>query len=187
MTLDDGARQTEAIAFINANVFKTPAWLLPAEVLRKIEPTSGQARVLALQQAALNGVLGSARLLRLQEHEAILGDQAYTTAQLLTDLHAGILGELSEASPKIDPYRRNLQRAFVDILIARLAPAPAAAGAAGIAAAPALRDDSRGAIRAELRAIRSLLVQEGKGADTATKNHLTDLREQIAQALEPKK
>jgi hypothetical protein len=182
------ARQAEAIAFLNANVFKTPEWLLPADVLRKIEPTSGQARVLAFQQAALNGVLGSARLMRLQEHEAILGEQAYTTAQLLTDLHAGILGELSEASPKIDPYRRNLQRAFVDLLTARLNPpaAPAAAGAAA-AAAPAVRDDSKGAIRAELQAILPLIGQSGKGADTATKNHLEDLRVQVGQALDPKK
>ncbi len=90
------ARQAEAVAFLNAMVFKTPMWLLPADVLRKIEPTSGQARVLTLQQAALNGILSPARLLRLQEHEAIIGDQAYTTAQMLADLRAGILSELCE-------------------------------------------------------------------------------------------
>jgi hypothetical protein len=179
------ARQAEAIAFLNANVFKTPNWLLPADVLRKIEPTSGQARVLALQQTALNGVLGSARLLRLQEHEAILGDQAYSTAQLISDLRAGILTELGDAAIKIDPYRRNLQRSYVDLLAARLAPPPAAVGAA----ATALKDDSRGTIRAELKAIQALLT-EGKiaqAADTETRNHLADLRDQIALALEPKK
>jgi hypothetical protein len=184
------ARQAEAIAFINANVFATPMWLLPTDILRKLEPTSGQARVLALQQAALNGFLGSARLLRLQEHEAILGEQAYTTAQLLTDLRGGILSELSAAAAvKIDPYRRNLQRAYVDLLIARLAPAPAAAGAAGAAAAPALKDDSRGAIRAELRTILQACVnaKAAMDGDTETKNHLADLRDQIIQALEPKK
>jgi hypothetical protein len=185
------ARQAEAVAFLNANVFKTPTWLLPADVLRKIEPTSGQARVLALQQAALNYLLNSARMLRLQEHEAILGDQAYTSAQLLADLRGGILTEFAgPAAAKVDPYRRNLQRAYLDLLVARLAPAPSASGAAGSSAAtPALKDDSRGAIRAELRAVQELLSEAkiAQAADTATRNHMNDLRDQIIQALEPKK
>jgi hypothetical protein len=175
------ARQAEAVAFLNANVFKTPDWLLPAEILRKLEPTSGQARVLALQQSALNGILGSARLLRLQEHEAILGEQAYTTAQMLADLRGGILTEFADAAgAKVDPYRRNLQRAYIDLLCARLAP-PAAP-----AAASAMKDDSRGAIRAELRGIMDLLTMS-KLVDTATKTHVADLKDQITQALEPKK
>ncbi|MCX6561318.1 MAG: zinc-dependent metalloprotease [Candidatus Aminicenantes bacterium] len=175
------ARQAEAVAFLNANVFKTPDWLLPTDVLRKLEPTSGQARVLALQQAALNGILGSARLLRLQEHEAILGDQAYTTVQMLADLRGGILTEfMGDMSAKVDPYRRNLQRAYVDLLCARLAP-PAAA-----AAVTALKDDSRGAFRAELRTILNLL-RNNKSTDAATKIHAADLLDLITQSLDPKK
>ena len=178
------ARQQEAVAFLNENVFKTPAWLLPAEILRKVEPTSGQTRVLALQQGALNSALSAARMTRLQEHEAILGDQAYTVAQLLADVRGGIFAELAaEAGIKIDPYRRNLQRAYVELVGGRLAAAPAAA-----AAAPAMKDDSRGAIRAELKTLRDILWSKGPAAgDTVTKNHLFDLIDQIALILEPKK
>jgi hypothetical protein len=175
-------RQKEAVAFLNENIFKTPDWLLPADILRKLEPTSGQARVLALQQAARGTILSQARLLRLQEHQAILGDQAYTTAQMLGDLRGGIFSELT-ASGKIDPYRRNLQRAYVDILIAKLNPpaAPAAAQAAGAA----LKDDSRGAIRAELKGILGLL--NAGAADDFTRTHIADLKDLISQALDPKK
>ncbi len=185
------ARQQEAIKFLNENIFKTPDWLFPTEILRKIEPTSGQTRVLGLQQGALGSVLRSDRLLRLEEHEAILGDQAYTSAQLLTDLHAGIFSELS-APPetmKIDPYRRNLQRAFVDLLGSRLAPAAVVAGTATtMGAAPAFKDDSRAAFRAELMAIQYILIGKSLSvADTATKNHLVDLNAQITQILEAKK
>jgi len=178
------ARQQDAIKFLNENIFKTPDWLFPTEILRKIEPTSGQARVLGLQQGALGSVLRADRLLRLGEHEAILGEKAYTSAQLLTDLHEGIFAELS-APPetmKIDPYRRNLQRAFVDLLGGRLAPAPAGAAAAG------LRDDSRAAFRAELMALQNdLMAKSYKVVDTVTKNHLMDMSAQISQILEPKK
>jgi len=183
------ARQQEAIKFLNENIFKTPDWLFPTEILRKIEPTSGQARVLGLQQGALNSILRSDRLLRLEEHEAILGNKAYNSAQLLTDLHAGIFFELS-APPetmKIDPYRRNLQRAFVDLLGSRLTPAPAAAASA-MAGAPAFKDDSRAAFRAELMAIQSVLIAKWLSvADIVTKNHLMDLNAQITQILDPRK
>ena len=183
------ARQQEAVAFLNDNVFKTPAWLLPADFLRKVEPTSGQTRVLGLQQGALNSTLSPARLTRLQEHEAIVGDQAYTIAQILTDVRGGIFAELAgDGAFKIDPYRRNLQRVFVELLGGRLTAAPAAAGAPAAAAAPAMRDDSRGAIRAELKALRALIDSKmGGGGDTATKNHLADLADQITLILEPKK
>jgi hypothetical protein len=186
------ARQQDAVKFLNENIFKTPDWLFPTEILRKIEPTSGQARVLGLQQGALASVLRPDRLLRLEEHEAILGDQAYTSTQLLSDLHAGIFSELS-APPetmKIGPYRRNLQRAFVDILASRLAPAPAAAGpATTMGGAPAVKDDTRAAFRAELRTILEAITADGAPSikDAVTKNHLADLRDQIIQILEPKK
>ncbi len=180
------ARQAEAVAFMNENIFKTPVWLIPADILRKIEPTSGQTRVLALQQAVLNNMLSPARLTRLQEHEAILGGQAYTIAQMLADLRGGILSELLTAEAMtVDPYRRNLQRAYIDLLGARLTPAPAAAGAA---TAAALKDDSRGAIRAELKTILDLLARTVSSTkDQATKNHWNDLIAQIALVLEPKK
>ncbi|MDP2915651.1 MAG: zinc-dependent metalloprotease [Candidatus Aminicenantes bacterium] len=177
------ARQQEAVAFLNENVFKTPAWLLPSEILRKVEPTSGQTRVLALQQGALNSALSAVRMTRLQEHEAILGDQAYTIAQLLADVRSGVFAELAaEAGIKVDPYRRNLQRAYVELFGGRLAAAPAAT------AATAMKDDSRGAIRAELKTLRDILGSKGPAAgDTVTKNHLFDLIDQIALILEPKK
>ncbi|MCJ7487414.1 MAG: zinc-dependent metalloprotease, partial [Candidatus Aminicenantes bacterium] len=181
------ARQKAAVKFISENLFKTPAWMEPAEILRKVEPTSGQARLLAVQQGILSSLLAQGRTGRLQEHEAILGSKAYTVAELLTDLRAGVFGELMVEAVKVDPYRRNLQRAYITSLGARLNPPPPAA-AAGAAAAPALtNDDSRGAIRAELKAVQSLLRAKAEtAADTATRNHLADLRDQITVLLDPR-
>jgi len=176
-------RQQQAVSFLNENIFKTPAWLFPADILRKIEPTSGQTRLGALQLGVLSNVLSAARFMRLQEHEAILGDQAYTIAQLLGDVRAGIFAELAAGDTfKIDPYRRNLQRAYVELLGGRITAAPAAAGAGA-----AMKDDSRGAIRAELKSLKSLLESKIAGAgDTVTKIHFEDLRDQIALIREPK-
>jgi len=178
------ARQQEAVLFLNENLFKTPLWLAPTDVLRKIEPTSGQARLATLQSRALASVLSAARLTRLQEHEAILGDKAYTILQLLADLRAGIFAELAGDAVKIDPFRRNLQRAYVDLLLSRLAPA---AGAAGAAPAAGMRDDSRGAIRAELKTLQGMVgAAAGQAADKITRVHLDDLKDLISQAVDPK-
>ena len=187
------ARQREAVKFLNANVFTTPAWLEPSDILRKIEPSSGQARLVALQQGLLNNVLRQSRIARLQDHQAILGDQAYTVVELLADLRAGIFAELSAPRIAVDPYRRNLQRAYVEILIARIAPpAPAAQSAAAMpgAAGPAIflrTDDSRAAIRAELKSLVQLLGENTAGAaDDLTRNHLADLKDIISVALDPR-
>jgi Met-zincin/Domain of unknown function (DUF5117)/Domain of unknown function (DUF5118) len=178
------ARQKAAVKFLNDNLFKTPAWIERTEILRKVEPTSGQARLLSLQQGILTNVLAQGRTARLQEHEAILGVKAYTVAKLLADLRAGIFGEFAADAVRVDPYRRNLQRAFITVLGNRLNPPAAGAGAA----APALaNDDTRGAIRAELKSIRVLL--EGKvaaAADTPTRNHAQDLIDQIGLILDPR-
>jgi len=179
-------RQVEAVKFLNENLFKTPTWTLPAEVLRKLGPTSGQAHLVNLQRGVLNGLLTPTRLTRLQEQEAMLGDKAYTTSALLGDLRAGIFTELSSGA-RIDPYRRNLQRAYVDLLGARLNPSAPMVGMFG-GGAPTLptlsNDDTRGAVRAELKTLMGLAV--AKSGDRATKAHLEDLRDQIAKLLDPK-
>ncbi len=187
------ARQRAAVAFLNENLFKTPAWLEPAEILRKIEPSSGQARLLSLQQGVLNNLLRQTRVCRLQDQEAIAGADAYTMIDLLADLRGGVFSELQSDKVAVDPFRRNLQRTYVDILNARLAPAPSAGAAQGggmmmSAAAFNLRnDDSRAAVRAELKSLRSLLLQKSEqAADAMTKAHLQDLYDLISVALDPR-
>lgn len=172
------ARQKAAVKFLGENLFKTPGWMLTPDILRKIEPTSGQTRLLSLQQMVLNNILGRARLGRLQEHEAIIGARAYTVAELLIDLRSGIFGELIPDPVKIDPYRRNLQRAYIAALGEKLNPIDPSQ-------APS-NDDSRGAIRAELKALQTQLrARQVVAADTSTRNHLADLTDQIAVILDP--
>jgi hypothetical protein len=187
------ARQQAAVKFLNENVFATPAWLEPADILRKVEPSSGQARVLSVQQGVLSRLLVQSRIARLQDHRAILGADAYTVGELLADLRAGIFTELGAASVAIDPYRRNLQRAYVDMLAQRLNPPaqqPQAAAMMPASSGPGITvrlDDSRAAIRAELKALLQTLTEKAAlGADDATKAHLADLKDVVAVALDPR-
>jgi len=185
------ARQQEAVKFLNGALFRTPAWLLDPAILRRLGPDSGLNRLLSAQRAVLRTVLDRARLGRLQEIEATDGDRAYALGQLLLDLRTGILTELSAPAPKVDAYRRNLQRAYLELLNERLN-VPAVVMIAGypgmqLPPAPNAQDDQRGAIRAELKAIQALAsAKAAKAGDRITRAHLEDLKDQITRALDPK-
>lgn len=165
------ARQQEAVKFLNEQVFKTPTWILDQAILQKLEPTTGQMRLVGLQRGVLMNLLAQGRLARLQEHEASVGDKAYTAGQLLSDLRGGIFTELTAGAVKVDPFRRNLQRAYIELLASRV-------NAPG--------GDDRAAIRAELKSLQGLFGAKAAAADKATRAHLEDLKDQVIRALDPK-
>ncbi|WP_306599154.1 zinc-dependent metalloprotease [Geothrix sp. 21YS21S-2] len=179
-------RQRKAVQFLIANLFRTPAWILPDAILRTLQPGSGQTELLGFQRNVLVNLLSAPRTARLQEHEAILGNRAYTVEKLLADLRGGILTELATGA-RVDGYRRNLQRVYVDILGSRLTTSSAPTTAMGGLGPVRLRfnanDDTRGAIRSELKAIQGLC---GKGTDRTTRIHLADLKDQITRYLDPR-
>jgi hypothetical protein len=184
------ARQKEAVAFLNETVFKTPTWILAPGILSRLSPAEGSRLLLGAQRATLRALLDRGRTLRLQEHEAALGDQAYKLMDLLGDLRGGIFSELGAAAPKVEPARRNLQRAYLDLVEERLnSPAPVIPPqlAAFIQVAPNLPDDTRGALRAELKALQAQAAAKAAASpDRATRAHLQDLKDQIAKILDPK-
>lgn len=184
------ARQQAAVAYLNGALFQTPRWLLNPEILRRLGPDSGLNRLLGTQRAVLRTLLDRSRLGRLQEIEATDGERAYALGQFLVDLRGGIFTELTGPAPQVDAYRRNLQRAYLELLNERLnVPAPTMAGFPGqpMAPAPNAQDDERGAIRGELKAVQALAAAKAPAArDRATRAHLDDLRDQIARALDPR-
>lgn len=182
------ARQAEAVKYLQGAVLKTPAWILDPALLAKLEPNSGQMRLLAAQRGVLTTLLDRARLTRLEEQESLLGDKAYPISQLLLDLRGGIFNDLQRPGSRVDPYRRNLQRAYVELLGNLLNQPPTlsvAFGGLGFSILPVnTSDDTRGAVRAELKAIQTLTAKPSQ--DKAAKAHLDDLKDQIARILDPK-
>ncbi|HEX4845655.1 MAG TPA: zinc-dependent metalloprotease [Geothrix sp.] len=182
------ARQAEAVKYLGEAVFKTPAWLLDPALLAKLEPNSGQMRLLTAQRGVLSALLDRARLSRLEEQESLLGDKAYTPSLLLGDLRGSVFTELQGPAAKVDPYRRNLQRAYVELLGSLLnqpaAPSLAMSGLGGSLLQANPSDDTRGAVRAELKALQAITAKPA--ATKATKAHLDDLKDQIARILDPK-
>jgi hypothetical protein len=168
------ARQKAAVKFLNENAFATPQMFLNPEILRRIEPAGALTRIRTAQLRVLNSVMVASRFSRLVEQEA-MDPNAYSPAEFLADIRQGIFTELSKPQVKIDAYRRNLQRAYLDMISQRLNGANRA------------NDDQRPMFRGELQAIsNSAKTALLRTTDRTTKLHLEDLRDEIAKILDPK-
>lgn len=184
------ARQVEAVRFLNENAFATPKWAIDPAILRRIEPIGELSRVRNAQMSVLNNLLGSSRFARLVEQEAMDPAGAYSPAQFLADVRRGVWQEIDAANVKIDAYRRNLQRGYLDLANTKIngaAPAMAAGLPAQFAGMIATSGDEKPMYRAELKALNTALgAALAKASDPATRAHLEGARDQIAKILDPK-
>ena len=168
-------RQLEAVRFLNDNAFQVPQWMVKPDVMRRIEPTGALDRVKASQQRVLNSLLSNTRLNRMIEQEAIDGIAAYRASELMTDVRKGLWKELDNGGVKIDYYRRNLQRAYLDLMNDKLNGRTAAS------------DETRALARGELKSLNSAVTAGlAKTTDRGTRLYLEDVRDQVAKILDPK-
>ena len=168
-------RQAAAVRFLNENAFATPSWAVRPEILRRIEVVGALARINAAQERVLNSLLNNTRFDRLVEQEALDGVASYKPADFLFDVRKGIWSELDAGPVRIDVYRRNLQNSYLDLLSAKLN------------GRPAVTDDYRALIRAELRDLNTAITTaQARATDRQTRAHLADAKDQIAKALDPK-
>ncbi len=164
------ARQAEAVAFLNKKAFTTPTFLLDTEVLRRVEPTGTLDRVRTAQLRILSNLLSPTRLARMVELSAVDGAAAYQPTTFLGDVRKGLWSELAAPTVTIDAYRRNLQRAHLELASARITPTA---------------DEARALYRGELKALDAeVRAALPKATDAATRRHLEDARVAIAGALD---
>jgi hypothetical protein len=189
-TLIPKVRQTEAVKYLNENAFATPTWAVDREILRRIEPVGALNRIRNAQNAVMNNLLSSARFARLVEQEAIDGAAAYAPSDFLADVRKGVWKELDGPLVKVDAYRRNLQRAYLDLANTKIngsAPSAPANVPASFAAMFISSGDEKGFYRAELRTLNtSLGAALGRTTDRPTRAHIEAARDQIAKILDPK-
>jgi hypothetical protein len=187
------ARQREAVKFLNDNAFATPSYLLPKDVLARIEPEGAITRINTAQRGILSLLLNDARMARLVEYEALDKD-AYPLAAFLSDVQNGLFSELNGGTVKIDAFRRRLQNSYLDLVNSKLNPAPVAAGAGGRAGGAGFgprtepSPDSKSLLRAELKTLDGQLAgAAGKAGDAVTRAHIASARHTIDEMLNPKK
>lgn len=171
-------KQAQAMKFLLDNVFTTPKSLILPEVLQRVGTSDGQEKVLASQSDILNRLTDAGFVGRLDDAAAIWPGKTYTLNRLLTELQAGIWSELNAPAPKIDIYRRNLQRYYYGIIEARLKPSP-------YSNAPVSTSFPTVA-KAKLRDLKAQIAMAlPKTKDSDTRCHLEDMQVKIDRFLNP--
>lgn len=181
-------RQLQAMDFLRREAFATPDYFLDREVLRRIEVDGALTRVERAQARLLSGLMSNARLQRMTEFEALAerSSDVYTAAELLSELKEGLWSELRAGSVAIDPFRRNLQRTYLDEADRKLNPMRNVDGPALPASASPAPGDVPALLRGDLRELEAALRQAiPRAADRVTRLHLEDSRIRIGRILEP--
>tara|TARA_B110000037_G_scaffold16330_1_gene16938 strand:+ start:5851 stop:8343 length:2493 start_codon:yes stop_codon:yes gene_type:complete len=189
-TYVDKAHQKDALKFINAQLFKTPQWLLDPAIFERIEYSGSIERIRILQERTLKTILSLGKMARMIENETMNGYEAYSLRTMTRDLRTGIWSELYTGR-KIDTYRRNLQRAHIDRL-AYLMTAENQRKRRGSdyvksTAVNTSQSDIRAIVRAELKILKNLINSSiSKTSNSMNKIHLRDAVERINMILDPK-
>lgn len=182
--------QTRAMAFLHEFGFDTPRWLLDEDILRRIEHAGAVDRIRSIQAGRLDLLLDPQRLARLIEAEARLGDAAYAPLDMLEDLRKGLWREL-DANEAIDPWRRNLQRAYLEDMERLMteevtAPSAAARRFLGYTPVDVSQSDIRAYVRGELETLRGDVQRAARRMrDRPTALHLEDVLVRIENILDP--
>lgn len=186
------ARQKAALAFLNDNVFTTPAWLMPESILSRI----GQpALTVAMRQATvLTQLLDARRLGRLAIAEGMSATDAYPVAEYLDELRRDIW-----TTNVTDPNRRTLQRVYIERLSVLVNPPALPAPTPGFGAPPATPQDPLLAIpnvprsdlpalaRSQLRAIKDQARAASVSATGVRRAHWLDLIDRVDAVFEAAK
>jgi hypothetical protein len=170
------ARQRDAVRFINDQLFITPSWLIAPDILQRIESGGMMDRLRNLQVQTLNRLFDGDRLNRLSETEALHGSSAYRITDLFTDVQTGVWAEL-ESRTQIDPFRRNLQRAYLDKMADLMEEEEAKYD----------QSDIKAVTRGMLDRLREDLKKSvGRQKDDISKFHLQDALARVEKILEGK-
>jgi hypothetical protein len=179
------AKQKEAVAFLNQQLFTSPLWLINSEQLNKFDNGTMLTRIKTAQTNTINNIFSASRLSRMLDNEAKNGSTAYTMPELFTDLRGTIF-----ATGRPDAFKRNLQRGYVDRLGSLMVDAPAPVGLPpGFNFTPVniSLTDIRPLVRAELKTLLATAKARAAAGDATTKAHYDDLSFRINEILDPAK
>ncbi len=182
-------KQSAAVDWLLENAFNSPTWLNQSKLINNIQHASHVDNMRGLQVRYLNALLSPDRLTRLMENEVRNVD--YNANDMVGHLQKGIWSELATGS-KIDIYRRNLQKAYIDRMGFMLADQPVSAAAAqqrgGGTPVNLSQSDLRSIARAHLiKLSQQLKVAALKHQGDLTRFHIDDSIFRIGEILNPGK
>jgi hypothetical protein len=160
-------RQRAAVKFLLSHAFTTPRAMLDPEVLMRVAQTGATDGLQDSNQKLLQRLVEAGVFQRMAEAHALNPNaKGYTGLDMLYDLNDGLFSELTAATPSIELYRRELQRAYVSLLVQRVEGPPS---------------EFRAAIRLGAGDLLQKITPAAKKAKGATAAHLHDLAVELAR------
>ncbi|HEY0177466.1 MAG TPA: zinc-dependent metalloprotease, partial [Pedobacter sp.] len=183
------ARQKEAVDYLIKQVYTTPDWLIPNNVIYKlgIRPTE---RILSVQEFALRHNLSPAMLLNVIEC-SVRSSDPYTLTEYLNDLTGGIWSEVGTNQP-ISIYRRNLQKLYISKIAVMIKPegddgTMPSGGGFKIMEPPTVNSDAKSIVRHLLVTLKQKIdLAIPQTTDELSKYHLEDVSLRLAKILDNK-
>ncbi len=172
----DADTQRGAVDFLLENALSTPdEAFIDMDILGRIEASGSPDRMLGQQSRVLRALMNENRLKRMAEIAAV-NEDTYTAAELFSDVQNGLFAEMdagrgrNAGNVSVDVYRRNIQRAYVDLL-------------GSMVEAESSDSDSTALARLNLRKLQDRIGNTTWG-DEVTAAHFSDLHARIADALD---
>ena len=181
------AEQKRAMAWLAREAFTAPTWLNVPEILELIGPSAASvANITRLQSSVLNQLLSTSRMATLAELEVTEPDDAYPLVEFLDDVRAAVWEDLERVT-EVGPYRRALQRAYIERMATFMTDAPAAPTPFFAAGPNVSTSDIRPLVREQLRTLRDDIARRlNRGmAHRVTEAHLNDALARVDAILDP--
>jgi hypothetical protein len=184
-------KQQMAMAFLHEQLFETPMWMFDQDILERTAYSGFLEQMRSMQVRTLNNILSLGKMARLIENETIDKSEAYSLAQMMSELRKGIWSESKNGKP-VDTYRRNLQKAHIDRLEYLLTADNQAkvsdfGGYRKSTVVNTSQSDIRTMARAELNILkRDISNAKNRTSDMMTKYHYDDVYMRIGHILDPK-
>lgn len=172
--------QKDAVRFLNQQLFTTPQWLIDKELIEKaqVDPIK---MIESTQKNVLNRLLNKRTLDKMLENETYNEDRAYTVHNLFNDLNKNIWAELYNGK-QIDIYRRNLQKNYINGLIALIQTNPGSPLLSAISSS--VGSDASNIARAQLVKLRTNIKSAANTSSGMKQYHLQGLLALIDNALD---
>lgn len=187
-------RQKEAMKFLSEQLFNTPTWIVDQKILDNTGDDPLEV-INKVQTPTLNRLMSANTLTKLISAEAADGKSAYKITDFFEDMDNAVFTEL-KSNKEIDLYRRNLQKAYVEKMIALIKPADKTPSSLMMtvqrtssgsgSALTAMQSDVASVVKGELKALSTSIKTAANQASGVSKYHLEDLSDRIELALNPK-
>ncbi|WP_162055782.1 zinc-dependent metalloprotease [Pontibacter pamirensis] len=177
--------QTASLDWLLKNAFSSPEWLHQTNISRNIHHASYVESIRNLQERHLNSLLSADRMARLMENE--VNNVGYNALDMVRQLQRGIWSEVYSGA-KIDIYRRNLQKAYLDRMNYLLNEEPARSNRNYGTPVEISQSDIRSIARGELVKLqRQLRSAQSRYINDLSRYHIDDAIVRIENILNPKK